>query len=261
MPRPLEETLAGQFTSLWSAIELTEQIKAGFKLRFIETQHNIVGNFFINPNNKTTFKSSLFSTGAGIHGNFNRLAVGLYFQQAAKGKAVILGEERIVTQPGLVDIHAAITGNKVNSGIMYRRYLFKDEELSEGTTINDEDQSEISLLGMDPEWNTLFMTSQIGIGAEVTAQEKTQIYLGLNRIESEFNFDLQNSLPGNNENNEKFTYLKLTGAIILNNPQFNLFGGMSLSSGKNHSFSLSNNTKYTFQSSERLIFIVLTASI
>lgn len=145
------ETTRFDQTSARAVIELMEGLNAGFSARFLRRQVSILGDDSLGPAEATSYKVSFFGYSAGMAWNFGRGGFGYAYEPPLHGKARVEGEDRIVVEPGRIELDAFYKANdQCTVGLLARRALNEVDDLAAGTTADD-DQTRISLYGLDPD--------------------------------------------------------------------------------------------------------------
>ncbi len=255
------ETRSSQISTARAVVELTETLKAGILIRFMEVEYNLIGSFNVGTNTTTNYKGSLFGSGGGLHLNLNNFCAGAAYIPPLKGKTEVFAEEKILTQPGIAEIAVAFGPEKWIGGFSYRRWIHKEDDRHAGTTLNDNNQSEVSLFGLDVEQTTIFPLNQLQIGMIYKISQKTRLNFSLSRDTVEFNFDPVVNLPGDNtEEKETYTYNKAIAVIVLNNDRFDVQFGVHYQP-KDHEFTNDNGAKVSFSGSRRDFFAGVGGSL
>lgn len=201
------EAYSSRYTAARAVVDITEKVILGFMIRFLDAEQELVGNFFINPSSLTRFKSSLFGTGGGIRINMDKFQAGGAYLPPMKGRAEIYTEEKIITLPGIAELSAAYQTGSYGLGAAVRRWLYKQDDRPEGTTLNDENQSQVNLLGLNADHNYLFLREQQQAGIDYKLKNGSLLKLSLSRFSAEFNDNPDRDLPGENQSNQLIQYL------------------------------------------------------
>src|SRR5690606_30687900 len=75
-------------------VELTSQIKAGMAIRYLYLDTTLIGNYFVGE--RTAVKTTLVGYGSGLALNFSKGGLGYSYYPPLRGKAEVLGEEKII---------------------------------------------------------------------------------------------------------------------------------------------------------------------
>jgi hypothetical protein len=168
-------------------IELTEGLNAGMTMRYMYKDYQVLGSPFLNERLATHYKSSLIGYGAGASYDFKKGGIGYAYYPPLRGKTSILGEEYILVEPGEIVADAYFVANQsVTAGLLFKRWINEIDDRAAGTTADD-DQTTISLYGLDPD-QYLFQRQLLMAGLDYVASKQTALRVGVGREEAEFNF-------------------------------------------------------------------------
>ena len=184
--RILDETWSYKYTQAKATIQLTENLNAGILIRSLQEEDNVIGNYFINEQEVTRYFSGLFGTGGGIYAKFpnlvngiDEIAISSTYIPALKGKSEIYGEERILTDPGIATTGIGLKNDQFGMAIRMVRHVHKNEERSDDTVLPNEDQSNISLLGLELRRQYLYPISESHFGFFYQYQKDVSIHFGV----------------------------------------------------------------------------------
>ena len=86
------------------SLELTNDLRVDRLVPHRRLEADMLGNFFMPLDERTKYKGSLIGAGAGIQLNGKSASIALKYLSAMEGKVSILGEDKIVSQPGLLSL-------------------------------------------------------------------------------------------------------------------------------------------------------------
>ena len=230
------ETFNGQYSTVKAIVELSENITAGFMMRFLDSEISLVGSFNAGPGSITTFKPSLFGSGGGISAVVNKLHIGAAYLPAMKGKTEIYSEEKIITEPGRVVLSAALQAKQFNAGLVVKRWIYKQDDRALGTSLDDANQTQIDLFGLNVDRNLLFALEERKLGVDYFVSPTSTIKISLSQLTADVNNDSVNFLPGENSDNPKLSYYVLQAMLAIDNKKLKFLGGMTKSFQKTVSY-------------------------
>lgn len=230
------ETFNGQYSTVKAIVELSEHITAGFMMRFLDSELSIVGSFGTSPGSITTFKPSLFGSGGGLSAAINNLNLGAAYLPAMKGKTEVYSEEKIITEPGRVLLTAALKAQKFNAGLVVKRWIYKQDDRALGTSLDDANQTQIDLFGLNVDRNMIFPLEQQKLGVDYFISATSTMKVSLAQITEEVNNDLVNFLPGENSNNPELSYYVVQAMLAVDNDKLKFMAGITKSFQKSVSY-------------------------
>lgn len=207
-------------------VELTDSISLGFLMRYLDQDNEIIGNFFVDRANFTNFTETMFGSGAGFKyqsGNFSLASAYLF---PMRGKTEILAEEKIVSAPGYAEFSIGSHAGSRQLGAVVRRWIYKENDKFSGTTLNDENDSQIELFGLNPENRNFLDTEEHQIGYTQLVNSKIKWNLTLSRrfaVVSEI-FDIQR--PGQVRDQDVFDFYAGKAFITYNTGKTSLKLGL-----------------------------------
>jgi hypothetical protein len=182
-------------------MEITPTIRGAFNYHYQHQQTDVLGAFFINENDRTKFVGTMSGFSVGAIYEENDASVGAHYTPPMRGKAEIVGEQKILSSAGLVGIGATYKlSNEFVAGLESRRWMHKRDDLDDPST-SPEDQRDISLNGLDAE-QYYFPTSEYELGIDYLLNDAFKIGLGLNHTKGFFIFNGDN-IP-NDEKSEEY---------------------------------------------------------
>ncbi|MFK7826936.1 MAG: hypothetical protein AB8G05_22525 [Oligoflexales bacterium] len=230
------ETFNGQYSTVKAIVELSEHITAGFMMRFLDSEISLVGSFNTSPGSITTFKPSLFGSGGGLSAVFNKLHLGAAYLPAMKGKTEVYSEEKIITDPGRVVLSGALQAKRFNAGLVIKRWIYKQDDRALGTSLDDANQTQIDLFGLNVDRSLLFALEQRKLGFDYFVSPTSTIKISLSQFTADINDDPVNFLPGENSDNPKLSYYVLQAILAVDNKKLKFLGGLTKSFQKTASY-------------------------
>lgn len=228
------ETYTSRLSVIAAVVELFENLSLGLQMRFLDAEVDLVGNLNVNPRNITSFRPSLLGSGGGLELKLNNLIISAAYVPPLKGKAEIYSEERIITRPGFAEFSGALDKKKFRLGLSFRRWLYKKDGKSAGTTLDDANQSSVNLYGLNVERNLLFPLTESQIGFDYPLTAESDLRGSISRISTEINPDIGDSLPGENVKNTRFSYHQIQVHFIIRNNNLALFIALAKSLDRSH---------------------------
>ncbi|MFK7872574.1 MAG: hypothetical protein AB8C84_05305 [Oligoflexales bacterium] len=191
------------------AVELTEHLHAGFLLKFLDVEYDLLGSFFINSSERALLKPSLFGSGGGLVMTFDRMVLSGAWVPTMKGKAKVLGEEFIVTEPGLSEMTLSSKHQQMMGGIGVRRWIYRKDDRVNGTTANNENQTQLNLMGLNSGMSKVFPMYSRFIDVEAWMTPALKAGVRLAYTDYEVHTDLQRTFPGEEAVSRKFSAFHL----------------------------------------------------
>src|SRR5690606_16586632 len=87
-----------------------------------------------------------------------------------------------------------------------QRWLYKDDDRAEGTTLDNEGSTRIGLFGLNPTKNRLFLLEQREATIAWQPNSKSRLALSLILNNVEINRNLAADVPGTNQKNPRYTF-------------------------------------------------------
>jgi hypothetical protein len=159
------------------------------------------------------------------------------YAPAMKGKADVFGEEKIVTTPGYSLLNVTFHQQRTLYGFYFKRPIYKHNDLSNGTTLADNNNTRINLLGLNPYRSKVFPTSEYGFGMMIPIGPTTTLGTSLNR--QDLRFLLSNDhLPGEQPEDPRIVsyFAKVSGRSVHGKLVINVYLAANLGQ---------QNTKFT----------------
>ena len=243
----IPERADSQFAALKAAVELSELVAVGFTLKFLKVEHAVVGSFGVDPaTSTTTFSTSMFGSGGGLSVNNGKFAFSAAYFPAMKGKADVLGEEKIITDPGASDLGLGFTIKEtIRAGLRYRRWIYKDDDRSDGTTLNDNNQTQVNLYGVHRRMTNIAPLTSLTLGAGIPLGKDINIMASLTRDTMTWVVDPTTNLPGENEDDPSDTRTTIKALLVIDRAKLSFSIGTSLSNGTSDFSESSNNRNVT----------------
>lgn len=230
----IPESSDSRLSSGKAVVELTEMVSVGFSLRFLEVERSLVGAFGVNPLNAiTTFKTTLFGSGGGLLiNNQNKFVLAANYFPAMKGKSDILGEEKIIIEPGNSDVGVGFTlKDEIKAGFIYRRWLYKKDDRVEGTTLNNNNQTRVNLYGLDIEQTNIFPTSVMILGISYPIDKNLKALASIARENLVFIESVSQNLPGENDDDPKAARNIYKILLLIQRAKINFMAGLNFVRG------------------------------
>jgi hypothetical protein len=118
-----------------------------------------------------------------------------------RGKTEILGEQKIISYPGLTGFDGFYQFKQgIVLGLSYKRWFYKSDDRTELSTSPDDGRT-ISLGGLDVD-QFFYRTQAIGIGTDLQVVQDIELRLGVIRQDGVFQF-ADNVVPGDRPSDEK----------------------------------------------------------
>lgn len=186
-------------------VELTKEIRAGLLLRYLKESATVVGDYNISQRSSFNYEANLLGYGAGAYFSSGNAGYGAVYMPAMRGKGTILGEEKILTEPGYALIEVFTGRGDSRFGLSYYRWVHKRDDRDERTTTPGDDRT-VSINGVDLE-NAIFPAHAITIGLDQKLNAKWSVRVSLAQEETEFIFS-EEGIPGENDANKRMTFYR-----------------------------------------------------
>lgn len=226
------------------AIHLVDRLRFGLNLRVLHQSHEIIGN--IRTDEKTSFSTILIGTGGGIVFDADFWKLGASYILPIKGKSEIKKEELIVSEPGSSEFTFAIQETPYRAGFTYLRYIYRTDERGAGSSLDNANNTNIDLFGLNIDDNIVRSLSYYMIGGDYLINKDSLVRGSVIRQEYEFNFDLNKNIPGQNSdterNNKYILKIEYQGKLAL----FDYTGGF-IQSKTSHNFD-ANRASFEYKS-------------
>lgn len=199
------------YTGKFSAL-LGPNLYGGLAFHYTQENADLMGSF--NTSTRTKFKGNLTNISTGVSYNGNPIKVDGFYLQPSVGKASILGEDKRISEPGLIHIGLGYQLNQNQSfQSEYTRVLYKHDDRRLGTTTADANQTNISLEGLAFE-NLMFLSTRLGLGLKFPMNTLLNAHLMIYQLQYQLWTD-QDSLPGKSaEDNGRKSYAAKFGTHI-----------------------------------------------
>jgi hypothetical protein len=134
-------------------LELTKDLRAGALLRYRYIESDVLGNFFMTPNERTKYSGSLMGAGVGAQFNAQSASLAVQYLSPLEGKVSILGEDKIVSEPGLLSVCGHLDAfSALSFGACYLMAQHtKDELRAPSTGPNPANQTRVAPKGVHPD--------------------------------------------------------------------------------------------------------------
>lgn len=233
-------------------IDLTTEVKVGLLLRLQTVSATVVGAF-TSQRNSFTYNGSLLGYGAGVNFSSGLLSVGAAYLPILRGKAEIMGEEKIVTEPGYALGEFSYGKEPWNVSAQYQRCIHKRDDRAQPTT-NAADQG-VSVMGVDIDHNLL---CDFSYGLSVRSSINPQLYwqAGLMQENGQFIFN-PDDIPEEEGSAPKVQNYRLRAAVgyqISPRLHFEIGGGLM---NRNVDFSVGRFRLGTYKGQSREMLGVL----
>lgn len=201
------------------AVDFTPMLRGAFTFHNTAMQADLQGNFFIGEDDRTRYKGSLSGYGLGLNYQAGLLDIGAFSHAPMRGKAMIEGEQKIVTEPGVYGLSLNFrAGAPLNLAFNVHRWSYKRDERDDEAT-SPVAQQGISLRGLDLN-QFLRKTMAYGFAAEFAVNPLVFAKAGIMRQEAVFLFD-GDRVPGDDKNQEtKLRYSELRAGVAIKNRAF-----------------------------------------
>lgn len=212
--RVIKETKRDDIYAFRFIIELTPSLDFGFHYEYKQAANYLYGGFFIDDEDKTSYKAFLSGYRLGLNYHNPSLGLSLYTAPPLRGKALVDGEQKIVTEKGSGGAEVRYKySQSLKLGLGLTRWFYKKDDRLELST-SPVDARNISLNGVDLD-QYLAPIQNIMMSFYVPIKQNSYFLLSLFQQESVFHFD-EDSLPGDDrENLPSFRYLGAKAMFVM----------------------------------------------
>jgi hypothetical protein len=221
-PRELfaTQTLAGRLL-----IDLTPDVRAGLFMRHQSQEARVTGNF--NTEESIVYKGSLMGYSAGLAAQVNsQFGLAAQWTPPMRGKSNIIGEERLLSEPGLAGLAVQGGPDDRRWGAYWHRWIHKRDDRADNTSTGGANNRPIVLSGMDFD-SFLFPVWQLGLGGDMSVRPNLALGLTLVREQGEFIFNAD-QVPGDNPDGQRVSFWRVRSTIRLTNGKVNVTAGLGL---------------------------------
>lgn len=217
------------------AVDFTPDLRGAFTFHSTSIQADLQGNFFVGEQDRTRYKGSLSGYGLGLNYQAGRLGIGAFSHAPMRGKAMVEGEQKIVTEPGVYGLSLNFrAGAPLNLAFNVQRWSYKHDERDDEAT-SPVDQQGISLRGLDLN-QFLRKTMAYGFAGEYALTPLIFAKAGIMRQEAVFLFD-GDRVPGDDKNQEtKLRYSEIRAGVAIKNKAFIAEFGLLMNSAEENTF-------------------------
>lgn len=224
---PIEEQRSDDIYEMNMAIELVPFLDFGFAYRYQRAEYHVYGAFNLQSADQTKYKADFSGYRIGLNYDNKRFAAGIYSEPPMRGKALIDGEQMIVSDPGSAG--ASILGYwtpRVSAGFKVVRSFYKQEDRAEIST-SPIDGRDILLHGLDFDQFYQPLTT-VTVSGDYRLNKALTARVHLQRISAIFHFD-ENSLPGDDREDESiFEHYGLGAGINFMKGPLNFGAGLHM---------------------------------
>ncbi len=128
-------------------IELTKNVVIGLQLKFLNETADTVGTFN-NTEDRITYSGFLSGYTSGLIYKTADYKFGGSYQPPFRGKAQILLEDKILTEPGYTFVHGQFLAQNFAFGVSYLRWLHQRDERAT-STLGIDGKTQVNILGQD----------------------------------------------------------------------------------------------------------------
>ena len=238
-------------------IDLTPQVRAGLSIRQQSQESLVVGGF--NNQESIVYRGSLVGYGAGAAARLGpKFGVGAQWVPAMRGKATIIGEQRLLAEPGRAGVSAWHGDDAQRFGVMWQRWVHKRDDRADNTSTGGENNRQVILEGMDFD-NFLYPVWALGVGLDHRIRPNLGLRAHAGRETAEFIFNTD-QVPGENPDGQRLDYWRLRGAVKLINPGFALELGLGFWQ-RSLSLSAGSGPRGEYKASGRELWLVFGGAI
>ena len=131
-------------------VDFTQEIRAAFTFHYTALRGEIAGNYNIGRDNKTHYTGNVSGYGVGLYYQTKLIGMGAFTNAPMRGKAMIEGEQKVISEPGIYGIHAEFKPNeKMAFSFAVNRWSYKHDERDESSTSPGNNQTNILLRGLE----------------------------------------------------------------------------------------------------------------
>lgn len=224
----MEETYRERYWRMHFIVDLTTETKAGFTYRYAKIENDILGDPFLDTDDRTDYLGELSGFMLSFYSKFQAFGLGGYYMPPLRGKSEIEGEQKILTTNGVTGMSVSYNDIKRwTLGVEIMRWFYKNDDRDDLST-SPIDQRSISLNGLDID-QRLLKTERISIGADYLVNSKLKLRCSLYDQDAVWLFNGE-FVPGDRPSDETpMTYKGLKLAVESSNKGFYVKMGVNRS--------------------------------
>jgi len=200
-------------------VDLLPELRGAFTFRYQSQEADLLGGYGVNNNDRTRYKGTMSGYSLGVNYRVRSVNIGAFTAPPLRGKAMIEGEQKIITDPGLGGLEVGVNySDRLSIGISALKWSYKHDDRDEDTT-SPEDQRDIFLRGIDID-QYFRKTLAVGLGVEFAILPVVGIKGSIVKQDGVYLFD-PTRVPGDNGDVEtKITSNEIRIGGFIRNKQF-----------------------------------------
>lgn len=170
--REQRETWRDDLVKLRGAVAVSSIATVGIDFRMLRQEANVQGSFFSREG--TSILSTVNGLGVGFSLHDDKVEGFGGFQWPMRGKGKIIGEEKIIIEPGRAELgFDSKISNDMGFGLLYRRWIYERDDRSKPTTLSSDQDRTIDVRGLSP-MKYFFLDRQFSTGIRMGSATQLQ---------------------------------------------------------------------------------------
>lgn len=196
---PAPESMTKKSVSGRFAIDLVQNLRVGVVFKYSHLNSTVIGNFGFAQDETTSFHGTMTTLGAGAWLNSEQLGFAAMYLLPERGKVNLLGEDRVITEPGIImaNMHYELS-KEFKFGLGLQKDMYEKDEMSETVKI---DESWISLNGLNPD-RDIYLLQSVFFGADYLMTSLVQLRMSVGVEQWEYNTNQANLKSHPNKSNQ-----------------------------------------------------------
>lgn len=217
--RSIKEEFSTKEQKVKFVVDLTPEFRAAFGFRFQSLDFDVLGSHNLSNEDHTRFSGNRTGYSLGFFYQIKSMGIGLYTNPPLRGKVTIVGEQKIISDPGSDGLEFILDASeRLKIKLAVNRWLYKKDDRDDDAT-SPIDQRGILLRGLDID-QYFRKTQSISLGSEFFLTNVIALKASITAQQGVFLFD-QNILPNKNEDLEtKLDYKIFRGGVSLRAKEF-----------------------------------------
>lgn len=192
------------WASVKAAFDLADQVYGGFQMKYVSFEDIIIGSFNTRPDMTTRLAGDGVVTTVGVNAKFDNAGVAGSYQLPLRAKSEVYSEEKFVSMAGMRSISLSYGLEGWEVFLSQFNFEYKDGDRAEGTTVNDQNMTAISLFGLNRYFQRMFPLQIRELDIHYELNDQVYFGAGFGLWQIEYLVDSENTLPGDLEGDGVF---------------------------------------------------------
>lgn len=197
---PDHETFVTKEGAARIAFDLMPTLRMALAYRIVKQETDILGGYFVNDSDRTNYAASLNGYVVGVFYENQNSGFGASYNPPIRGKAKVEGEQKIVTETGLMTIDGFLANGNMKFGVAMKRWIYQADDRSTPST-SPVNLTQMSLNGMDLE-QFYKPKEQVTLGLDYPLAQSFSIGFNMYRTNAVFLYTYD-SIPGDEPTRER----------------------------------------------------------